>query len=112
MSIVEYPEYHNSAHIQLGFDVDVETGVIAACQEQIADTHIEPVQLFSLHGGHKLKSPVLGQSALHRSRNFAIQDFNIKCVRFVKESSSRMKSLYVMDHSLDRYAWAPLGADD
>jgi len=111
-SIVQYPEYHNSGHIQTGFDVDTETGVVVTCQERIAGTHHDGVQLFSLHGGHKLNSPHLGRySAVEESSSDEADeewlDCNIRCVRFVRDSESKMKSLYVMDSDLRRYAWVP-----
>jgi hypothetical protein len=105
---VQYPEYHNSAYIQLGFDVDTETGVVAACQERVAGTHHEGVQLFSLYSGHKLDSPFLSR---HSKATDLIpeelEDCNIKCLRFVREGNSKIKSLYVMDCGIQRYAWVP-----
>lgn len=32
-SILQYPEYQNTASIRIGFDIDVESGVVAAAQE-------------------------------------------------------------------------------
>lgn len=105
---MQYPEYHNSAYIQLGFDVDTETGVVAACQERIAGTHHEGVQLFSLHSGRKLASPFLSRrSKVTELPPEEPEDYNIKCVRFVRESDPKIKSLYVMDCDIQRYAWVP-----
>jgi hypothetical protein len=53
-SIVQYPEYRNAATIQVGFDIDVESGVVAAGQEQHGASD-SLVGLFSLHGYECLK---------------------------------------------------------
>jgi hypothetical protein len=103
-SIVQYPEYHNSANTRLGFDINIETGVVAACQEQFTGTHYESVQLFSLHSGQSLDSPLLS------SKLFAPEepdDCNINCVRFARDSDFKTKSLYVIKRNIQRYAWVP-----
>lgn len=105
-SIVQYPDYHNSALIHLGFDVDMGTGVVAACQERAMDPHLESVRLFSLHGGHKLESPILRKSTLG-DYDEMIEPSTVRCVRFAKECDSKMKSLYAMNRDFQRYAWVP-----
>jgi hypothetical protein len=85
--ILAYPDYCNEATIQLGLDVDLESGIVAAAQEQ--DEHRFPVQLFSLHGGHKLCSPYLSK------RRYVEDVANVKCLRFARDIEGRMKSLYV-----------------
>jgi hypothetical protein len=57
-SVLQYPDYQNTAHTRIGFDVDLELGVVAAAQEH--DISHPPVQLFSLHGGYPLQSDVSG----------------------------------------------------
>jgi hypothetical protein len=49
--ILQYPDFHNDSNIQMGFDVDLETGTVAAAQEM--DEFNPPFRLFSLHGGHE-----------------------------------------------------------
>jgi hypothetical protein len=101
-SILAYPDYCNSASIQLGFDVDLESGIVAAAQEQ--DENHRPVQLFSLHGGHKLRSPYVSKFRLWDEDE---QAPNVKCVRFARDIEGRMKSLYVgLAADIQRYAWA------
>lgn len=85
--ILAYPDYCNEATIQLGLDVDLESGIVAAAQEQ--DEHRSHVQLFSLHGGHKLCSPYLSK------RRYVEDVANVKCLRFARDIEGRMKSLYV-----------------
>ncbi|KAH9217233.1 hypothetical protein DL95DRAFT_522175 [Leptodontidium sp. 2 PMI_412] len=97
--ILKYPDYHNTASHQAGFDIDLEAGIVAAAQE--ADEYHPSVQLFSLHGGHKLDSP----------HAFGFQyktdtDWLVKCLRFARDTDSGMKSLYVGQRPvIQRYAW-------
>ena len=96
--ILLYPGYRNNASIQTGFDVDVESGIVAAAQEQ--DPYHPAVQLFSLHGGHMLKSPrVAGVSTYDDTRP-------VKCLRFARDVHNKMKSLYVEYGDIQRYTWA------
>ncbi|KAE9372054.1 hypothetical protein N431DRAFT_544817 [Stipitochalara longipes BDJ] len=98
-SILEYLDYFNSATIALGLDVDLESGVIAAAQEQ--DSHHSPVQLFSLHSGHKLYSPYLSRAG------YGEDVANVKCLRFAQDIEGRMKSLYAgLPPDIQRFAWA------
>lgn len=103
--ILQYPDYFNSATIALGLDVDLESGIIASAQEQ--DDHHSPVQLFSLHGGHKLYSPYL-------SKTGCVEDTaNVKCLRFARDIEGRMKSLYVgLPPDIQRFAWAEMEPAD
>ncbi|KAH7370751.1 hypothetical protein BKA65DRAFT_23918 [Rhexocercosporidium sp. MPI-PUGE-AT-0058] len=97
--ILTYPAYHNTASHQAGFDIDLEAGIVAAAQE--SDEFHPSVQLFSLHGGHKLDSP----------HAFGFQYKNdatwlVKCLRFARDTDSGMKSLYVGQRPVvQRYAW-------
>jgi hypothetical protein len=94
-----YPDYYNETTIQLGFDVDLESGIVAAAQEQ--DEHHCPVQLFSLHGGHKLLSPFVSKA------RYVEDIMNVKCLRFARDIEGRMKSLYVgQPPDIQRFAWA------
>jgi hypothetical protein len=98
--ILTYPDYWNEATIQIGLDVDLESGIVAAAQEQ--DVHHCPVQLFSLHGGHKLRSPYVS-----RNIRYVEEITNVKCLRFLRDIESRMKSLFVgQPPDIQRFAWA------
>lgn len=100
-----YPDYYNEATIQLGFDVDVESGIVAAAQEE--DEHHYPVQLFSLHGGHKLVSPFVSKGS------YVGDVMNVKCLRFASDIEGRMKSLYVgQPPDIQRFAWAEIEEAD
>jgi hypothetical protein len=100
-SILQYPEYHNKSTIRIGFDVDLESGVVATAQEH--DVNHPPIQLFSLHGGHVLKSdprrPTFANLAIMR------RDDIIPCVRFARDDADRLKSLYVSADVIRRYGW-------
>jgi hypothetical protein len=97
--ILAYPDYCNEATVQLGLDIDIESGIVAAAQEQ--DEHHCPVQLFSLHGGHKLCSRYLSK------RSYVEDVANVKCLRFARDIEGRMKSLYVgQPPDIQRFAWA------
>ncbi|RDL38246.1 uncharacterized protein BP5553_02586 [Venustampulla echinocandica] len=100
--ILQYLDYFNTATIQSGFDVDLETGVVAAAQEW--DELHAPVQLFSLHGGHALHSP---QIAKYLPPGENVHGGHVKCLRFARDGENRMKSLYVgYGHDIRRFAWA------
>jgi hypothetical protein len=101
--ILAYPDYYNEATIQLGFDVDLESGIVAAAQEQ--DEHHYPVQLFSLHGRHRLFSPYVSKDMFPGR---IVGDIaNVKCLRFARDIEGRMKSLYVgHPPDIQRCAWA------
>lgn len=62
-SVLQYPDYQNTASVRIGFDVDVESGIVAAAQEH--DISHPPIQLFSLHGGHLLQSEYVILRAIH-----------------------------------------------
>lgn len=49
--VVQYPGYHNDSSIHMGFDIDLETGTVAAAQEK--DDFNPALRLFSLHGGRE-----------------------------------------------------------
>lgn len=88
--ILEYPEYRNSATIQIGFDVDIETGVVAAGQD------FGQLALFSLHGGEKLTS-----LALEKPYTGAIS-----CIRFAEDNDRGTRSLWAgNDAYIERFAW-------
>jgi hypothetical protein len=112
-SILQYPDYQNTASIRIGFDVDPESGIVAAAQEH--DISHSPVQLFSLHGGHALQSVVSGigrerpdhwppKSVYPRYRPIESTEV-VPCVRFVRDVEGKMKSLYIAADVVLKYGW-------
>ncbi|CZT08814.1 uncharacterized protein RAG0_13781 [Rhynchosporium agropyri] len=98
-SIVQYPDYHNTASHQAGFDIDPDSGIVAAAQE--ADDYHPSVQLFSLKTGHRFDSPHAFGFEFRDEK-----DWLVKCLRFARDSDSGRKSLYVGQRPLiQRYAW-------
>jgi hypothetical protein len=101
--ILQYPDYQNAARRDMGFDVDIESGVIAAAQEVAHDQSI--IRLFSLWGGHSLSSPALDQ--LYGNPISGTGGESIQCLRLSRDIDHRMKSLYfVKGGSMQRLAWA------
>lgn len=98
-SILEYTSFYNSATIQHGLDIEPELGIVAVCQEH--NSVHPPVQIFSLHGGHKVRLPALeDDSKIER-------DQVIRCLQWVDDAEYRTKSLWVGNNGgIDRYAWA------
>ncbi|KAF4634354.1 hypothetical protein G7Y89_g3752 [Cudoniella acicularis] len=94
-SILQYSEYQNSASIQIGFDVDTVSGIVAAAQEP--DEYHPIVQLFSLHGGHTLSSPEV-------HRRFADIEV-VKSLKFAEDFENRPKSLYVSYNGIHQFSW-------
>ncbi|SZF03302.1 unnamed protein product [Blumeria hordei] len=87
--IVTYHGYHNDATTGLGFDLDLDSRIIAAAQE-VHEGH-KPVQLFSLRDG----------SALHSPCENLVPDSKTSCgnlvrsIRFVQEANISTKSLFI-----------------
>lgn len=50
-SIISFPEYQNEAHHKIGFDVDLDAGIVATAHDD------GKVALHSLRSGHRLISP-------------------------------------------------------
>lgn len=100
--ILTYPQYHNKSHLQLGFDIDLESGLIAAAMEQDDHSDNSLVQLFSLKGGEALHTPHFDKSlAQQQSRQ------NVKCLQFLQDIENSIKSLYVgVGGEILRYAWS------
>jgi hypothetical protein len=97
--ILLYPEHRNSAHVELGFDVDVETGIVAAAQYDPYKT----ISIFSLKTGQILRS-------LHVKDTQALSSCDkadVKALKFVQErGSGYMKSLWVAKGTrIIRFAW-------
>ncbi|CAG8979081.1 hypothetical protein HYALB_00000210 [Hymenoscyphus albidus] len=107
--IVEYPEYFNIATIRCGFDVDIASGIVAASQEQ--DEQHPAIQLFSLDGGHVLKSALQTDPHTRPNRNY--DGDHIRCLRFARDTENGMKSLYFMTKDqIHHYSWEHLGCDE
>ncbi|KAE8449714.1 hypothetical protein EG329_007489 [Mollisiaceae sp. DMI_Dod_QoI] len=114
-SYLDYPEYKNESFILTGFDVDMESGIVAVAQEN--DEYHPSIQLFSLHSGQALRSletappfsiaPLAGHPAAPRF----MRPFNPpSCLQFVKDTEGTMKSLYFSHRiSIKRYAWGDEG---
>ncbi|EPQ67808.1 Bgt-4854 [Blumeria graminis f. sp. tritici] len=87
--IVTYHGYHNDATTGLGFDLDLDSRIIAAAQE-VHEGH-KPVQLFSLRDG----------SALHSPCENLVSDSKKSCgnlvrsIRFAQEANTPTKSLFI-----------------
>ncbi|EPE30874.1 WD40 repeat-like protein [Glarea lozoyensis ATCC 20868] len=101
-TILQYPDYHNTATRNVGFDVDLEIGVIAAAQEF---NGVQPlVRLFSLWGGHTLHSAALERHYGSISNPYGD---HVRCLKLCRDIDDRMKSLYIgLGSSIQRFAWA------
>jgi hypothetical protein len=118
-SILQYPDFQNDSTINKGFDVDLETGTVAAAQE--SDDFNPDVRLFSLHGGHTGKRQCLLKplktserpltsrpstvAPLQMPRDFKVKN-HVRCLKFFRDIEGRMKSLYVGSDDIQRFAWA------
>ena len=97
--VVLYPGHCNSAHVELGFDVDVDAGIIAAAQ-------IDPyrtVSIFSCKTGDLLKSLHVKDTQASSSCDKA----DVKALKFVPDrGNEHMKSLWVAKGTrIIRFAW-------
>ncbi|KUJ08632.1 uncharacterized protein LY89DRAFT_725078 [Mollisia scopiformis] len=110
---VEYPDYKLLAGIS-GFDVDTESGLVAAAQWGNYDTPY--VQLFSLKSGNKIPFPAFKNKSSKKKRKGErmYPGTAPKCIRFVKDREGSMKSLYVSRDSgtILRFAWEAEKDDD
>ncbi|KAH7133379.1 hypothetical protein B0J13DRAFT_100462 [Dactylonectria estremocensis] len=85
--LLEFPDYCNEAHLQIGWDVDTRLGVVAAAQDN------GTVRLFSLRSGRRLRSPAT--DALRSDSPF-------KALMFQTMPRERLPSLFVGDGSCVR----------
>ncbi len=97
--VVLYPEHHNSAHLELGFDVDVEAGIVAAAQHDAYRT----ISIFSSKTGQLLKS-------LHVKDTQALSSCDkadVKALKFIPDrGSEHMKSLWAAKGTrIIRFGW-------
>lgn len=98
---LDYPGYRNEAQIGIGFDVDLEVGIIAAAQD-----YDSRINLFSLHGGHILNSrPAQSKIPDNRYIDSTICK-GTRCLKFVQDTPNNPKSIWVADqNNLARWAW-------
>ncbi len=91
-AVVEYPTYSNDYRLGLGFDIDTETGLVAAASDQ------NTLQLFALHSGEEIKS---------KEGNRAFDDL-VRCVRFSQApgQAHRAKELLVsVGNGVECFSW-------
>ncbi|KAK8094480.1 hypothetical protein PG997_001165 [Apiospora hydei] len=60
LPVIQFPEYRNGPHIQIGLDVDKDNGIVAAAHDD------GKVTVYSTKTGHRLKSPDIDQIRSHR----------------------------------------------
>lgn len=60
MPVVQFPDYRNGPHIQIGLDVDREKGIVVAAHDD------GKVAVYSTKTGHRLQSPDIDQIRSHR----------------------------------------------
>jgi hypothetical protein len=105
--ILTYPEYHHTSKLSIGFDVDVESGMVAAAMEQDDETEHSLVRLFSLNSGEMLYTPNLRYISEHKA------GFDVRCLQFVRDIEGKMKSLHVgVGQDIIRYAWTDPEEED
>jgi hypothetical protein len=101
---LQYQDYFNTANIRIGFDIDLESGVIAASQEDSEQHTI--IQLFSLDGGQSLPAPGIHDHLDEVVRTKGNSQHPL-CLKFSRDFDGRMKSLYVgIGRQLQRFSWA------
>ena len=92
--ILRFDEYKNSAAIQIGLDVDLDTGVLAAAQDRD-----ERIALYSVHTGRKLGSYPMAANLQPGQHT--------RCVRFAQDDGDIAKSLYFTKQNVvERWVWA------
>ncbi|KAH8194563.1 hypothetical protein TruAng_011273 [Truncatella angustata] len=83
-SVISFPEYKNNAHNKIGFDVDLEAGIVAAAHDN------GKLALYSLKSGHRVKS-----SCIDRIDAGAIGRGPIEALQFEKMSRDLHSSLFI-----------------
>lgn len=95
-TILQYLEHVNPARLDLGFAVDVDTGLVAASQDRntiLTANQRTSIKIFSLHGGHVLREILPGTDTM--SSFEAGQQ--IRTMRFVDDTDGRCpKSLFMI----------------
>jgi WD40 repeat protein len=96
--LLTFPQYRNDAHIHIGWDVDVSTGVIAAAHDD------STVALYSLHSGKNIQAPFI--DGIHASSP-------IKALSFATLPRNQNPSLFVGQGSaLRKYSFGMMKEDD
>jgi len=106
-----YPEYKNDATTRISLDVDTESGLIAAGQE--GDDETSQVELFSLHGGQRLRTRVAQRCKFEDDESGTTHVS--RCVKWVDDGYGKGKSLWVgLGKEVKRFTWATWedGIDD
>lgn len=97
-----YPRFRNNGNVRIGLDVDLESGLIAAGQQ--GDDETAQVEIFSLHGGQRLKTKVAERCAFNHDTNQSNQTSS--CVKWVEDGYGKGRSLWVgIGKDAKRFAW-------
>lgn len=100
MPLIRFPDYRNTASIQIGLDVDPELGVVAAASEDRAQAQDGRLYLYSLHSGKQLDCPSLAQVRIGRV---------LKAVVFQRMPWEDTPSLYVgVGHEVHKFSLGKL----
>lgn len=107
--ILQYPDYYNSSIIPIGFDVDLESGIVAAAQQSKSGWGLGPVHLYSLETGQMLRSLENNAGTVGRSSEGESQNEWVQCIRFARDYGKSVKNLYLsstIGSDIVRYTWA------
>lgn len=101
---VKYPKYQNDAYLNMGFDVDLDDGLVAAVVQKHrlgCPLEIDQVNIFSSHTGELL------QTLDPENAGCTNDPARTKALRFVAERGESMpKSLWVAKgHKMISYEW-------
>ncbi|KAK9779398.1 hypothetical protein SCAR479_03880 [Seiridium cardinale] len=100
--IKTFPAYSNDSYNKIGFDVDVEAGIVATAHDD------GKVAIHSLESGHRLKSP-----AIDRIQADIQNKGPIKAMQFEKMSGDQHSSLFVaLGSNLEVYSLGDMGLDN
>ncbi|RDW71306.1 hypothetical protein BP6252_07869 [Coleophoma cylindrospora] len=103
--ILQYHDYHNPSLIPIGFDIDVESGLVAAAQQSQTGLDVGCVHLYSLRTGNLLRSMPGDKMEVHsktRTQNEAPGGW-VQCLRFSRGGLYFGSAAFP---GLCRYAWA------
>lgn len=106
--ILTYDDYYNPSSWQHGFDVDLESGIIAAATGRDGTGSHPPVQLFSLHSGKVVRNPYTRSlDMLGEKERDAEKGYQVRGVQFARDVEGDVKSLFVgANRGIVRFAWA------
>jgi WD40 repeat protein len=96
--ILKFPEYRNQAHVHIGWDVNVETGLVAAAHDD------GTVGMYSLRTGTRLRSPAIDTIRLATP---------IKSLMFQTMPRQHNPSLFIgMGAALHKYSFGVSNEED